>query len=358
MRATYILTAGGLLVNILAWCGLAWESSRDQGAVTLLNASYDPTRELWRSLNEAFSKSYETNTGRRLTIRQSHGGSSAQARAVMDGLPADVVTLALWSDTDAIRRAGLIADGWEDRLPNHSLPYYSTIVFVVRRGNPKAIRDWPDLVRDGVRVITPNPKTSGNGKLAFLAAWGSTSARKHRRADAAPLAEEQNRRADAAPLAEEFVTRLYRQVPVLDTGARGSTTTFAQNGIGDVQLTWENEAILEVHESDGALEIVYPPVSIRAEPYVAVVDAVVDHKGTRAEAEAYLRFLDTEPAQEIIARHGLRPVNEAVAKRHADLLPPVRLFPVTAVARDWHDAQQRFFADGGVFDRIYQPAGR
>jgi sulfate/thiosulfate-binding protein len=341
MRATYILTAGGLFVNILAWSALAWEAAADRAAVTLLNASYDPTRELWRSLNEAFTSDYESNTGQRLTIRQSHGGSSAQARAVIDGLPADVVTLALWSDTDAIRQAGLIAAGWEDRLPNHSLPYYSTIVFVVRRGNPRAIRDWPDLVRDGVRVITPNPKTSGNGKLAFLAAWGAFTFRARSPADA-----------------EAFVTRLYRQVPVLDTGARGATTTFAQNGIGDVQLTWENEAILEVHESGGALEIVYPPISIRAEPFVAVVDAVVDRKGTREAAEAYLRFLDTEPAQEIIARHGLRPVNDAVANRHADLLPPLDLFPVTAVARDWADAQRRYFADGGVFDRIYQPTGR
>lgn len=339
MRATYILTVGGLLVNVLAWCGLAWESAANRDAVTLLNASYDPTRELWRSLNAEFARSYELNTGRRLVVRQSHGGSSAQARAVIDGLPADVVTLALWSDTDAIRRAGLISDGWEDRLPNHSLPYYSTIVFVVRHGNPKSIHDWPDLVRDGVGVITPNPKTSGNGKLAFLAAWGAAA---HRSA------------ADA----EAFVTRLYRQVPVLDTGARGSTTTFAQNGIGDVQLTWENEAILEVHETGGALEIVYPPVSIRAEPYVAVVDAVVNRKQTRDAAEDYLRFLTTEPAQEIIAGHGLRPINEVVARRHADSLPPLDLFPVTAVARDWDDAQRRFFADGGVFDRIYQPSGQ
>jgi sulfate/thiosulfate-binding protein len=340
MRATLILTAGGLLVNILAWLGLAWDAASDRSAMTILNVSYDPTRELWRSLNTAFTTSYESNTGQRLAIRQSHGGSGAQARAVIDGLPADVVTLALWSDTDAIRRAGLIAGGWEERLPNHSLPYYSTIVFVVRRDNPKAIRDWPDLVRDGVRVITPNPKTSGNGKLAFLAAWGSITSRGGSPADAAT-----------------FVTSLYRQVPVLDTGARGATTTFAQNGIGDVHLTWENEAYLEVRESGGALEIVYPPVSIRAEPFVAVVDAVVDARGTRVIAEEYLRFLDTEAAQEIIARNALRPINEAVAARYREWLRPITLFPVTAVARDWADAQDRYFADGGVFDRIYQPTG-
>src|SRR5205823_201650 len=218
---------------------LAWQSAREQAAFTLLNVSYDPTRELWRALNQAFLSRFEADTGQRLAIRQSHGGSGSQARAVIDGLPADVVTLALWSDTDAVCQKGLIRAGWEERLPNRSLPYYSTIVFVVRRGNPKGIRDWPDLIRDGVQVITPNPKTSGNGKLAFLAAWGSIKVRGGSDADAVA-----------------FVTRLYRQVPVLDTGARGATTTFAQNGIGDVQLTWENEAILEVRESGGALEIV------------------------------------------------------------------------------------------------------
>jgi sulfate transport system substrate-binding protein len=337
MRNTLILAAFGLFVNALAWLALARESAAEQAAQTLLNVSYDPTRELWRALNHAFLPHYEAETGQRLAIRQSHGGSGSQARAVIDGLQADVVTLALWSDTDAIRRKGLIADGWEDRLPNRSLPYCSTIVFVVRRGNPKGVHDWPDLLRDGVQVITPNPKTSGNGKLSFLAAWGAVLRRGGSDADAL-----------------DFVTRLYRQVPVLDTGARGSTTTFAQNGIGDVHLTWENEAHLEVRESRGLLEIVYPPVSIRAEPYVALVDANVDRNGTRAAAEAYLRFLYTEEAQEIIARHHHRPVNAAVAEKYRELLPPVELFPVTAVARDWGDAQRRFFAEGAVFDRIYQ----
>jgi sulfate transport system substrate-binding protein len=337
MRTPLILAGFGLLVNVLAWAALAWESAEERATLTLLNVSYDPTRELWRALNLAFLPKYEAETGQRLAIRQSHGGSGAQARAVLDGLPADVVSLALWSDTNAIRERGLISAGWEGRLPNQALPYYSTIVFVVRRGNPKAIRDWPDLLRDGLQVITPNPKTSGNGKLSFLAAWGAVWRRGGSESDAL-----------------DYVTRLYRQVPVLDTGARGSTTTFAQNGIGDVHLTWENEAHLEVRESRSLLEIVYPPVSIRAAPPVAVVDANVDHRGTRAAAEAYLRFLYTEEAQEIIARHHHRPVSEKVAAKYVGALPAMELFPVTAVARDWGDAQRRFFADGGVFDRMSQ----
>jgi sulfate transport system substrate-binding protein len=305
----------------------------------LLNVSYDPTRELWRDLNEQFVVSYEAEHGVKLAIKQSHGGSASQARAVIDGLDADVVTLALWSDTDAIRIKGLIDANWENRLPNHSLPYYSTIVFVVRKGNPKDIRDWPDVVRPGVSVITPNPKTSGNGKLSFLAAWGSVRHRGGSEQDA-----------------QDFVTRLYRQVPVLDSGARGSTTTFAQKGIGDVHLTWENEARLAAQEARGELEIVYPPASIRAEPHVAVVDANVRRKGTRAAAEAYLKFLYTDEAQEVIARHYYRPINEEARKRHSDTLPAIDLFPITAMARDWDDAQQRFFADGGVFDAIYSTA--
>ncbi len=339
MRTTLLLAGFGLLVNLLAWIGLAHESAVDEGLPTLLNASYDPTRELWRELNDAFKAAFKAKTGQRIAIRQSHRGSGAQARAVIDGLPADVVTLALWSDTDAIRQAGLIANDWENRLPNRSLPYCSTIVFVVRRGNPMGVHDWPDLVRTGVQVITPNPKTSGNGKLAFLAAWGAVTSRGGSAADA-----------------EAFVTQLYRQVPAMDISARGSTTRFAQHGIGDVHLTWENEAYLEVRESRGALDIIYPSVSIRAEPLVAVVDAVVDRKGSRPVADAYLHFLYTEAAQEIIARNFYRPVNETVAAKYRDLLPPIKLFSVSAVATDWADAQQRYFADGGVFDRIYETA--
>lgn len=332
---TAVFSAAAAGLAVVVWLGLGTE--RDP-SLELLNISYDPTRELWRELNECFLADYERQTGQRLAIRQSHGGSSTQARAVIDGLDADVVTLALWPDTDAIRRKGLIHPGWEDRLPNRSLPYFSTIVFVVRRGNPKKIQDWPDLVKPGVQIITPNPKTSGNGKLSFLAAWGSVL-----------------ERGGTEDEARAFVTELYRRVPVLDTGARGSTTTFAQKNIGDVHLTWENEAHLEVQEAAGTLELVYPRRSILAEPHVAVVDANVDRKGTRAAAEAYLKFLYRDEAQEIIARHHYRPSNPEILKRHSATLPPLELFPVTAVARDWAEAQQKFFGEGKVFDQIYQP---
>jgi sulfate transport system substrate-binding protein len=310
---------------------------RARDKVELLNVSYDPTRELWRALNSAFITRYERQTGVKLAIKQSHGGSSTQARAVMDGLEADVVTLALWTDTDAIRQKGLIADGWEKRLPHRSLPYVSTIVFVVRKGNPQGIRDWPDLVRPGIKVITPNPKTSGNGKLSFLAAWGSIIVR-----------------GGSEQRALDYVTRLYRQVPVLDAGARGATTTFAQKRIGDVHLTWENEARLEVQEAEGELEIVYPSLSIRAEPYVAVVDANVERKGTRSAAEAYLNFLYTDAAQEIIARHYYRPINPDILKKHVAKFPPIELFTIDRVARDWAAAQQKFFGEGSVLDAIFQ----
>ena len=259
----------------------------------------------------------------------------------MDGLDADVVTLALWSDTDAICKRGLIDPGWEDRFPNRSLPYYSTIVFVVRKGNPKGIRDWPDLVRPGVSIITPNPKTSGNGKLSFVAAWGAV------------LAANGPWKGGSDDDAGRFVTQLYRQVPVLDSGARGATTTFGQRGIGEVHLTWENEADLEVRESRGALELVYPSVSIKAEPHVAVVDANVRRKGTQEAAEAYLRFLYTDEAQEIIARHFYRPYKESIWKKHLDMLPDISLFPITLVAESWDDAQKRFFSTGGIFDSIF-----
>ena len=330
-NAWYLTALVGLM---LAGC-----SSRSDGE--LLNVSYDPTRELWRDLNDLFVKQQESSTGERLAVRQSHGGSTSQARAVIDGLEADVVTLALWSDTDAIRKKGLIRDGWEGRLPNRSLPYLSTIVFVVRKGNPKGVKDWPDLVRGDVRVITPNPKTGGNGKLSFLAAWGAVKHRGGSDADA-----------------EAYVRELYRRVPVLDQAARAATVTFARKNLGDVHLTWENEAHLEVHESKGELEIVYPKSSIRAEPHVAVVDANVDRKGTRAAAEAYLKVLFTKEAQEIIAKHHYRPTDPEVLAKHRDRFPAIDLFPITTVARDFDDAQDRFFAEGAVFDRIYQPKGK
>jgi sulfate transport system substrate-binding protein len=334
----YLLLIGGAVLALGVAIGvIASQSGSGAGAVEVLNVSYDPTRELYRDLNEHFSQRYREETGLEVSIKQSHGGSGSQARSIIDGLEADVATLALWTDTDAVRRKGLIAEGWESRLPNRSLPYFSTIVFVVRKGNPKGIKDWPDLVKGDVKIVTPNPKTSGNGKLSFLGAWGAVVQRGG--------TEEQ---------ARELVTRLYKQTPVLDSGARGSTTTFAQKGIGDVHLTWENEAHLEVKESNGALEIVYPPLSIRAEPHVAVIDANVDRKGTRAVAEAYLKSLYTESAQEIIAQHYYRPSNEAVMQKHAATFPAIRLFGVTDIAKSWDDAQERFFAEGGVFDSIYQ----
>ncbi|HET6325658.1 MAG TPA: sulfate ABC transporter substrate-binding protein [Planctomycetaceae bacterium] len=329
------------LVGVVAGTsGCGGSTAGEPPSVQLLNVSYDPTRELWRDLNTRFIKRLRAETGEDVAIKQSHAGSSSQARAVIDGLDADVVTLALWSDVDAIRKRGLIKDDWQERFPNHSLAYFSTIVFVVRKGNPKAIKSWPDVVKPNVVVMTPNPKTSGNGKLSFLAAWGSVI-----------------QAGGSEQAAREFVTRLYKQTPVLETGARGATTTFAQRGIGDVHLTWENEAHLEVEESAGALEIVYPPQSIRAEPFVAVVDANADRKGTRAIAEKYLKFLYTDEGQETIAQHFYRPTDEAVLAKHADRFPKINLFSITAIATSWDAAQQKFFADGGVFDSIYQPSG-
>lgn len=334
----YLILIGGVVVALGVLIGvIASQSGGGANDVELLNVSYDPTREFYRDLNNHFAQRYLEETGTKVTIKQSHGGSSSQARAIIDGLEADVATLALWSDTNAIHQKGLIAKGWEDRLPHRSLPYFSTIVFVVRKGNPNGIHDWPDLVKPDVKIITPNPKTSGNGKLSFLAAWGAVTQRGG--------TEEQ---------ARAFVTRLYKQTPVLDSGARGSTTTFAQKGIGDVHLTWENEAHLEVQEAKGELEIIYPPLSIRAEPHVAVVDGNVDRKGTRAVAEAYLKSLYTDAAQEIIAKHYYRPINETVLKQHAATFPPLRLSVVTDITSGWDDAQKRFFAEGGVFDSIYQ----
>lgn len=309
-----------------------------QADVEILNVSYDPTRELYQEINAHFIKHYQKENGVRVAIKQSHGGSGSQARAIIDGLQADVATLAMWTDSEAIRKKGLIKEGWEQRLPHNSLPYYSTIVFVVRKGNPKNIKDWPDIVQPGIQIITPNPKISGNGRLSFLAAWGSVLQRGGNEKEA-----------------EAFVTKLYRQTPVLDAGARGSTTTFAQKKIGDVHLTWENEAHLEIAEARGELEIVYPSSSIRAEPHVVLVDVNVDHKGTRKVAEAYLKFLYTDEAQEIIAKNHYRPSNEAVLKKFAASLPELRLFPITAVVSGgWEAAHERFFGSNGVFDRIYE----
>jgi len=338
--------AGALAAVAIIWAGAIQVGSAPARAANaktleLLNVSYDPTRELWRALNDAFIPKYAKDTGVTLKINQSHGGSGAQARAIVDGLDADVATLALWPDTDAVRKAGQIADGWEQRLPNNSVAYTSTIVFVVRKGNPKGIKDWPDIVKPGVEIVTPNPKTSGNGKLSFLAAWGSVVVRGG--------TEEQ---------AKELITKLYKQTPVLDSGARGSTTTFAQKKIGDVHLTWENEAYPEVADSNGELEIVYPPISFLAEPPLAWVDANVKRKGTRDAAEAYLKFLYTDEGQEIIAKNYYRPINAAVKARHASSFPDIKLFGITAIAKDWNDAYDKFFVDGKIFDSIYAPQER
>lgn len=329
------LAAVAIAVTLVVFKNVAGNTSTQ-----LLNVSYDPTRELFQDLNSQSINKYFKETGKRLVIQQSHGGSSRQAKAVIDGAPADVVTLALSSDVDALRKRGLIAENWFQRLPNNSQPFTSTIVFVVRKGNPRAIRDWPDLIRPGISVITPNPKTSGNGKLSVLAAWGSVIFR-----------------GGTELQALEYLKQLYQHVPVLDTGSRDATNTFTQEKLGDVHLTWENEAQLESAEYKGEVEIVYPPVSIRAEPSVAWVDANVTRRKTTAYAKAYLEFLFTDQAQEAIARHGYRPINPEILKKHADQLPQITLFPVAILAKDWDDAQRKFFADNGIFDVIHPAKG-
>ena len=307
---------------------------------TLLNVSYDPTRELYAEVNRVFPAIWKQQGGTDLVIRASHGGSGAQARAVIDGLDADVVTLALQSDIDAIaERSGRVAADWQARLPNHGVPYTSTILFVVRRGNPKGIHDWADLIKPGVEVVTPNPKTSGGARWNYLAAWGA--ALKANGGDEAK--------------ARAFVTQLFRHVPVLDSGARGATISFAQRRQGDVLLAWEDDANLAVKEfNPGSMEIVVPPISIKAEPVVAIVDRVVDRRGTRAAAEAYLRFLYTKQGQEIVARHFYRPLDPDVAAAHKADFPDVPTFDITLFG-GWKQAQATHFADGGVFDQIYQP---
>jgi len=308
---------------------------------TLLNVSYDPTRELYADVNTAFAAAWKAKTGDDVTIRASHGGSGAQARSVIDGLESDVVTLALQSDIDAIAdRAKLIAPDWRDRLPNHSVPYTSTIVFVVRKGNSKGLHDWPDLIKPGVAVVTPNPKTSGGARWNYLAAWG------------AALRANSNDQAKA----RAFITELYRHVPVLDSGARGATISFARRNQGDVLIAWEDDAILAVRDlGPDKLEIVYPPVSIRAEPVVAVVDKVVDRHGTRALADAYLGFLYTPAGQELVAKHYYRPLDQTVAARYASQFPAIQTFTVDEVFGGWRKAQPEHFGDGGIFDQIYQP---
>jgi sulfate/thiosulfate-binding protein len=306
----------------------------------LLNVSYDPTRELYRELDESFIKAYKDKAGVDLTVRQSHGGSGKQARSVIDGLEADVVTLALAYDIDAIADRGLIAKDWQKRLERNSSPYTSTIVFLVRKGNPKSIEDWDDLVKPGVQVITPNPKTSGGARWNYLAAWAY--AKKQPGAD------------DAR--AQDFVAALFKNVPVLDTGARGSTTTFVERGVGDVLLAWENEAFLAIRElGPDKFDIVVPSISILAEPPVAVVDKVVGRKGTREVAQAYLEYLYTPQAQDIIARNHYRPTDESVARKYAESFPSVELVTIDSDFGGWRAAQEKHFSDGGTFDQIYRP---
>jgi sulfate transport system substrate-binding protein len=308
----------------------------------LLNVSYDPTRELYEQINAAFEAKWQAVTRQPIQIRQSHGGSGKQARAVIDGLPADVVTLALAYDIDEIAKHGPIASNWQKRLPNNSSPYYSTIVLLVRHGNPKHIRDWGDLIRPDLKVITPNPKTSGGARWNYLAAWG--------------YAQKTYGSPEKAKL---FMAKLFRNVPVLDSGARGSTTTFVERGQGDVLIAWENEALLATNKlRPGQFDIVYPSVSILAEPPVAVVDKVVDKDGNRRAAEAYLKFLYTPEAQEIIARNYFRPRNQAVAAKYKARFPILKLFTIDRNFGGWAKAQRLHFDDGGLFDQEYEAARR
>ncbi len=334
LRKTFVqsLAALTLLASLAPSAALAAD-------VTLLNVSYDPTRELYQDIDAAFARSWKAKTGDTVTVKQSHGGSGKQARAVIDGLAADVVTLALAYDIDAISEKGLIAQGWQNRLQYHSSPYTSTIVFLVRKGNPKKIRDWGDLVKPGVSVITPNPKTSGGARWNHLAAYGYAL----RQPGGSPAT------------AKDFLGKLYKNVPVLDSGARGATTTFVERGIGDVLLAWENEALLALRElGPDKFEIVAPSISILAEPPVAVVDKNVDKKGSRKVAQAYLEFLYTDEAQDIIAKNYYRPAVERFSKKYASQFPNIKLFQIAELG-GWTQAQKAHFADGGVFDQIYQP---
>ena len=325
--------------------------------VKLLNVSYDPTRELYEDLNEAFAEQYKSQTGKSVSIEQTHGGSSKQARAVIDGLKADVVTLALGWDVMAIEKAGLIQGGWEKELPDNASPYTSTIVFIVRKGNPKGIKDWGDLAKPGVLVITPNPKTSGGARWNFLAAWGYAAGVQGLSGGEAQTAAAKVATQDEAK-AKAFIAALYRNVPVLDTGARGATVTFAQKNVGDVLINWENEAYLAQQEfGEGKFDIVYPSVSILAEPPVAVVDKFVDERGTREAAEAYVKFLYTPEAQDVIGQLHYRPRSTEALQKYSSQLPPLPLFTIDETFGGWDKAQKHFFGDGGVFDQLYKPGG-
>ena len=318
--------------------GLLWASSAFAADITLLNVSYDPTRELYADFNKAFAAAYSKQTGKSVEIKQSHGGSGSQARAVIDGLQADVVTLALAYDIDAIAGKGLIAQDWQTRLPLNGSPYTSTIVFLVRKGNPKGIKDWDDLIKSGISVITPNPKTSGGARWNYLAAWGYAQ-----------------KKFGSPDRARQFVGDLYKNVPVLDTGARGSTVTFVERGVGDVLLAWENEAFLAQREfGKDKFEIVSPPLSILAEPPVAVVDKVADKKGNAAVAEAYVKYWYTREGQEIAARNSYRPRDGEIAKEYEKSFAKLELFTIDDVFGGWTKAQKDHFSEGGIFDQIYK----
>lgn len=334
MRSSLLSPIRHLLVAL----SFAVMLSTAHAQTTLLNVSYDPTRELYQDFNAAFAKQWKAQTGQVISFKQSHGGSGKQARSVIDGLDADVVTLALAYDIDVIAEKGLLAPGWQKRLPHNASPYTSTIVFLVRKGNPKGIKDWNDLVKPGIAVITPNPKTSGGARWNYLAAWAYALKQ--------PGGNDAN--------GQEFVKKLYAHVKVLDSGARGSTTTFVERGIGDVLIAWENEAYLAVKElGPDKFEIVTPSLSILAEPPVAIVDKVVDKKGTRKIAEAYLQYLYSEEGQIIAAQNYYRPIDAKIAAKFSKQFAPVQLITIDAVFGGWQNAQQIHFADGGVFDQIY-----
>jgi sulfate/thiosulfate-binding protein len=324
--------------SLFVFLTMLWSGAAFAADITLLNVSYDPTRELYVDFNKAFAAAYQKETGKSIEIKQSHGGSGAQARSVIDGLQADVVTLALAYDIDAIAAKGLVAPDWQKRLPQNASPYTSTIVFLVRKGNPKGIKDWDDLVKPGVSVVTPNPKTSGGARWNYLAAWGYAL-----------------KKSGSADKARQFVADLYKNVPVLDTGARGSTVTFVERGVGDVLLAWENEAFLAQREfGKDKFEIVAPSLSILAEPPVAVVNTVVDKKGTRAVAEAYLKYWYGKEGQEIAARNSYRPRDPEIASKHENDFAKVSLFTIDEVFGGWTKAQQEHFSEGGTFDQIYK----
>jgi sulfate/thiosulfate-binding protein len=336
------LSIAGVVAAAIAASVIAAKNVEGYAPHRLLNVSYDPTRELYQKLNPAFAANYLRATGESVEVIQSHGGSSYQARQVISGAAdADIVSLGLPSDIEGLVKRGLTAADWKSRLPNDAKPYYSTLVFVVRKGNPLGVKDWPDLVRDNIEIITPDPKTSGNGKLTILAAWGSVIAKGGPEAQARDLAK-----------------AILDHAPFLVASSRPAGVAFAIENKGDVQVAWENEALREVAETKGAVEIAYPPLSILAEPSVALVDANVAKNRSERLAQAYLDFLYSDEAQNIIASQGYRPSNAKIAEKYANRLPPIKLFPITLIARDWSDAQQKFFAENGVLDTIYKPKPR